>query len=72
MTVEILKETTKWDDGTPNHTYAYNSKTNRMIAFRRCDNDEIKVMSRPIQFDKRGRSFKKIHDPELYLLAISS
>lgn len=72
MTVQILQETTKWPDGTPNHTYAYNPNTSKMVAFRHSETNEVKVMSRPIMFDKKGRTFTQVHDAELYLIAISS
>lgn len=53
--MDILLETTDWD--YPNHFYLLNTK-NQLIAF---DNGKgIKVFSKPIAFDKRYRTFKKV------------
>lgn len=72
MAVEILKETTKWSDETPNHVYAVRSDSSKMIGFRHTGTNEVTIMSKPLTFDKRGRTFKRVTDNELYLRAISA
>jgi len=65
--MQILKETTKWS--VPPGTYAINS-AGRCVAFRPY-NGEVKVFTKGLTFDRRGRSFQKVVDSELLLKAIS-
>ena len=61
--MKILVETTDWD--TPNHTYIVEGgRSGRLLAFRTA-RGELKVFNKPKPFDKRGRTFNEIKDPEL-------
>jgi hypothetical protein len=53
-----LQETTDWGDhNTPNHIYCLDDKQENMLAYIRMPIVEPKVFSKPIRFDKRGRTF---------------
>ena len=65
--MQILKETTKWS--VPPGTFAIAS-SGKCVAFRP-HNGEVKVFTKGLTFDRRGRSFQKVKDPELLLKAIS-
>jgi hypothetical protein len=54
---EILVETTGGD--FPAHTYYLNSE-GKLIAFKKCNDDTIKVFSKPLMFSKTKRKFKKV------------
>lgn len=61
--MECLKEITKWDDNTPNHSYLLNDG-GRLIAFRRTGAKEWQRMSKPKSFSKSRRRFVKLGIPE--------
>lgn len=53
---EILVETTP--ELLP-HTY-YLNDAGKLAAFKRAGEDEIKVFTKPLMFDKKRRTFKKV------------
>lgn len=53
---EILVETTP--ELLP-HTYYLNSD-GKLVAFKKDGEDEIKIFSKPLMFDKKRRKFKKV------------
>jgi len=59
--MKILLETTEWTNGTPNHVYAL--EKDKMIAYKAASG-LMQRFSRPMWFDKKGRTFKEIADEE--------
>ena len=57
-------ETTKWATPTPNHVYVCDDSLQHMIAYVPEGSRTVKKFSRPIQFDRRGRSFEDLPDSE--------
>jgi hypothetical protein len=72
MGIEILEETTVWEDNTPNHIYAVKDGT-KLVAYRRNGLEKWEMFSKPLSFSKTRRKFRKIKDPlspilqELYI-----
>ena len=54
----LAKETTQWDSYCPNHVYLLSDDMYRMFGYFKSGTKEFKLFSKPIQFDKRHRSFK--------------
>ena len=53
------KETTKWDDKIPNHTYILN-KAGELVAYLVADTNEYRTFNKPIKgFSKSRRTFKQ-------------
>jgi hypothetical protein len=61
--MEVLLETTVWEDSTPNHTYVLND-AGKLVGYRKASG-EIQVFTKPLRFEKRLRKFKKVVDKEL-------
>ena len=60
--MEVLLETTVWEDNTPNHTYLL--VNDKAVAYRKASG-EVQVFKKPMRFEKRYRKFKKVVDNEL-------
>ncbi len=57
----ILQETTDWGEHrTPNHIYYLDDKKENLIAYIKAGSNEPMVFSKPIRFDRRGRTFKEL------------
>ena len=62
----LLQETTEWRVPTPNHIYimeAHNSM--KIVGYIPLGKREPFFFSKPILFDKRGRTFQKLNLKEL-------
>ena len=59
--MKIVKETTEWKDGTPNHTYAL--EKDRLIGYKSISG-LMQKFKKPMMFDKKYRTFKVIDDSE--------
>ena len=56
--LEILKETTIWNDGSMiNHTYLLEGT--KIVAYAKFGGDEVQVLRTQIKIDKRYRTFVK-------------
>ena len=56
--LEILKETTIWNDGSIiNHTYLLEGT--KIVAYAKFGGDEVQVLKTQIKIDKRYRTFVK-------------
>lgn len=64
--MKAFRETTNWS--VPSGIYLLNRE--RLVAFRSPDGD-ITVFTRPLMFDRKGRTFQKVLDNELSLRGIS-
>jgi hypothetical protein len=57
----ILQETTDWGEHrTPNHIYYLTDNKENLLAYIKAGSNEPTVFSKPIRFDRRGRTFKEI------------
>jgi len=65
--MNIQEEITDWE--YTNNRYAI--RGNRIVAYRPL-NGEVRVFTRPLVFDRQGRRFRKVHDPELMIKSISN
>ena len=55
-----LKETTKWDDNIPNHTYILN-KAGELVAYLVAGTNEYRTFNKTIKgFSKSRRTFKEV------------
>lgn len=54
---EAFLETTKWGRAIPNHTYYLEG--DRALAYINLLDGKVKYFSKPLQIDKRGRTFVK-------------
>lgn len=57
--MQVLRETTNWR--YPNHDYAINDK-GMLFAFRRKGDKDWQKFSKPKNFSRRLRSFKKLKE----------
>jgi hypothetical protein len=61
--MKILQETTEWKDSwVPNHVYVLNDSQSHMIAYVPAGSKMVKKFSKPMAFDRRGRSFVELED----------
>ena len=60
----VVQETTKWADGNEkcNHIYVLSDDKYKMHAYIKHGTKEVKKFSKPIGFDPRGRTFRKLKD----------
>jgi len=56
----IVRETTKWTNGTPNGIYVLNAERDTMYAYVKPSTNEVVVLSKPQGFVARGRSFVRV------------
>ena len=57
----ILQETTDWGQHTAsNHIYYLTDNKERLLAYIKAGTNEPMVFSKPIRFDRRGRTFKEL------------
>ena len=55
-----LKETTKWEDNIPNHTYILNDK-GELAAYIKAGSGEYHEFKKPLKtFSKSRRTFKEV------------
>lgn len=62
--MKIVQETTVWATPTPNHTYILNDSMTKMIAYIRAGTRKKITFSKPMGFDRRGRTFKTVKTVE--------
>lgn len=63
LKVDILKETTVWDKVkfyVPNHTYAVNQYTGKLVAYWKESTGEFVRFKKELPFTKSKRKFVKI------------
>jgi hypothetical protein len=63
---DAFLETTKWDGTVPNHTYLLDG--DKAIAYIKAGSKDQFFFTKPIQIDKRGRTFVKV-TPNPFTLA---
>ena len=57
----LVLETTKWEmDFQPNHYYLLDDSKSRIYGHMVKGTKDMKILSRPMRFDKRYRTFKTI------------
>ena len=57
----LVLETTKWEtDYQPNHYYILSDDKYHMIGHMTKGTKDMKILSKPMKFDKRYRTFKTI------------
>lgn len=64
--MRAFQETTKWRFS--NGTYLLDKE--RLVAYR-TDSGNIQVFTRPLMFDRKGRTFQRVTDNELTLRGIT-
>lgn len=63
--MKIVEETTEWKDAwVPNHVYVLNDSMSKMIAYVPAGSKTVKKFSKPMDFDRRGRTFVELGDVE--------
>lgn len=55
--MQILWETTEWENNTPNHVYFLDDNKEKMYAYVTRGSADVFQFKRPIRFDSRGRTF---------------
>ena len=56
-----LLETTNWGDNTPNHIYILSDKkSTKCLGYIKNGTNHIEMFKKPMNFDKRKRTFKEI------------
>ena len=58
--MEVLKETTLWETGTPNHTYLVEG--DKTIGYLKNHELPVIMFRHPMRFDRRYRKFEVIRD----------
>lgn len=58
--MKILQETTKWDSAVPNHIYYVTDNKERLLAYIKTGSNEPVVLSKPMKFSTRYRTFKEL------------
>lgn len=57
----LVAETTVWEGDFPNHVYLLSDDKSKMHGYAKHGSSDIKMMSKPIRFDTRGRQFTVLH-----------
>lgn len=65
----LLQEITEWADNTPNHIYIFNNSDSKIAGYIKAGTNDVTKFSKPMQFIKRGRTFKVV-SAENYNLTI--
>lgn len=61
--MNFYKEITAWDaPHVPNHIYLLNDSKSKMIGYVRAGTKDLKIFSKPMGFDVRGRKFVKVEN----------
>jgi hypothetical protein len=58
--MKILQETTVWEGKVPNHIYYVTDNKERLLGYIKAGSNEPVVMSKPIKFSTRYRTFKEL------------
>ena len=53
----VIKETTEWNDNTPNHIYFVSNDKSKLLAYIKSGTKEVLKMSLPIAFSTTRRKF---------------
>jgi hypothetical protein len=62
----LLQETTEWSTPTPNHIYIMEEQSSmKIVGYIPLGKREPFFFSKPIRFDRRGRTFQKLNLKEL-------
>lgn len=56
--MKLLQETTDWD--TPNHIYIFGASSLKIVGYIKAGETVAFKFAKPIQFDKRRRTFTEI------------
>ena len=64
--VNAFLETTEWKDSTPNHIYFIDGY--KITAYIKKGSNKIETFSKPMNFDKRGRTFVKLTAKQLKMV----
>jgi hypothetical protein len=64
--MKIVQETTVWNPPSPgcNHTYFLNDSMTQMVAYIRAGTRKKVTFSKPMTFDRRGRTFLTVKNIE--------
>lgn len=64
--MRIVQETTDWGKhSVPNHVYVLNESMTHMIAYVPAGSKVLKKFSKPMSFDRRGRTFVELEGESL-------
>lgn len=58
--LKLLKETTKWEDNTQNHVYIFEDSFTKIAGYIKQGTVEAIKFSKPIVFNKNGRTFESV------------
>ena len=56
----VLKETTEWNDNTPNHIYFVSDNKSKLLAYIKSGTEEVLKLSVPIAFSTTRRKFVEL------------
>lgn len=58
--MKLLKETTVWETSTPNHIYIFDGSETKIAGYIPDGTTKAMKFSKPMMFDKRGRTFTPV------------
>jgi hypothetical protein len=58
--MEVLRETTTWEDATPNHTYLVDSTLDKMLGYIKAGTQDPIMFNNPLRFVKSRRKFDSL------------
>ena len=58
MKYKMFRETTKWGDNTPNHTYVLTADKSKMVGYIKKGETEVQVFTKPMGFNTARRTFE--------------
>ena len=64
----LLQETTQWDTKVPNHAYLLTDTKEFVLGYIPYRSRKLTMLSKPIRFDRRYRTFKTIRQIDNALL----
>lgn len=60
--MNFFQETTAWTSDVANHIYLLNDSKSKMIGYVRAGTKQLVIFSKPMSFDTRGRSFRRVEN----------
>ena len=64
-----FRETTVWNNNTPNHAYLLSDSKSKMYAYAIDCGSVVKKFSEPIQFNIKGRKFVEVPNTWNFMMA---
>ena len=67
--MKLLQETTEWKVKTPNHVYIFDGSSMKIVGYVKAGTRDAIKFTKPMMFDKRGRTFVEVKAKDFNMAA---